>query len=175
MEVLYAPNYNIKGETVLAFGKFDGIHKGHIKLINVLVNEAKKDRRISIIYTFINHPKTVLKNENINLLTSNEEKVKKIEELGVDIIVFENFDINYANIEPEDFVKDILIKKLNVKKVIIGSNSTFGKESKGNVELLKLFSKKYNFEVIEVQLLKENGKVICSSEMRNKIAFGGGN
>jgi len=175
MKVLYAPNYEISGESVISFGKFDGIHKGHIKLINTLVEEAKKENKISIIYTFQNHPKAVLDNIKIKLLINEQTKIEKINSLGVDILIFENFDKDYANITAEEFVKNILKDKLKAKKIVIGSNSTFGKNSEGNVELLKDFSDKYNFDVIEVPLLKENGKTISSSEIRKELALRGGN
>jgi len=175
MRILYGPNYKVKEDTVISFGKFDGIHKGHIKLINTLVDEAKKGNMISVVYTFENHPKSVLKNEDINLLMNNDEKADKINKLGVDVLVFEHFSKDYANITPENFVKDILLGKLNVKKIVIGSNSTFGKDSLGNVELLKSLAKKYGFEVVEIPLVKENGIVISSTEMRKELALRGGN
>jgi len=174
MKVLYAPNYKIEEKCVIAFGKFDGIHKGHVKLINTLVEEAKRENKLSVIYTFQEHPKAVLTNSNFKLLMSDCEKIKKIESLGVDVLVFEKFDKIYANMLPEEFVKNILIEKLNVKKVVIGSNSTFGRNSEGNVDLLRFFANKYKFEVIEVELLKENGHVISSSKIRDELAVGGG-
>jgi len=168
MKVLYAPNYEVKEESVVSFGKFDGLHKGHVELLNTLLKEAKKDDLCSVVYTFINHPKSVLDNVEVKLLMDNEAKINKLESMGVDFLVFEEFSKAYADITPEEFVKDILIDKLNMKKVVIGSNSTFGKSSEGNVELLKVLADKYNFEVVEIPLLKENGRVISSSEIRKQ-------
>lgn len=174
MEVLYGPNYEIKEETVVAFGKFDGIHKGHIKLINTLIEEAQKENKKSIIYTFQSHPKAVLENIDFKLLMDEQMKIDRIKSLGVDIIIFEKFDKNFANITAEEFVKNILIEKLNVKKIIIGSNSTFGKNAEGNVDFLKILSIKYNFGVVEVPLFMENGKVVSSSKIRKELALKGG-
>ena len=175
MKVLYAPNYEVKEESVVAFGKFDGVHKGHVKLINTLVEQAQLENRKSIIYTFQNHPKAVLEDIDFELLMDEKTKIDKLNDLDVDIIIFENFDKNFANITAEEFVKNILIEKLNAKKIVIGSNSTFGKNSEGNVKLLKTLSVKYNFEVIEVPLFMENGKIVSSSEIRKELALRGGN
>lgn len=169
MQVLRSPNYTIQKESVVAFGKFDGVHKGHQKLIKVLCDEAKSDNKISIVYTFSTHPKLIFSEEKIELLTTNDEKEKMIESLGVDVLVFENFNKTFASMSPEKFVKDILIDKLKATKVVMGSNSTFGKESKGNIDVMKNLALKYNFEVIEVELLRENGRIISSTNIRNEL------
>lgn len=168
MQVIRTPNYFMQKESVVAFGKFDGVHKGHQKLIKVLCDEAKKDNKISIVYTFLTHPKLVFSEDKIELLTTNDEKEKLIEKLGVDVLVFQNFNKTFANMSPEKFVKEILIDKLKVTKVVMGSNSTFGKNSKGNIDTMRKLAEKYNFEVVEVKLLVENGKVISSTNIRNE-------
>jgi riboflavin kinase/FMN adenylyltransferase len=169
MQILRAPNYSIQKESVVAFGKFDGIHKGHQKLINVLCNEAKADNKISVVYTFITHPKLIFSEEKIELLTTNDEKEKLIEKLGVDVLVFEKFNKTFANMSPEKFVREVLVKKLCATKVVMGTNSTFGKDSKGNIDTMKMLGAKYGFEVVEVELLKENGKIISSTNIRNEL------
>lgn len=168
MQVIRTPNYFMQKESVVAFGKFDGVHKGHQKLIKVLCDEAKKDNKISIVYTFLTHPKLVFSEDKIELLTTNDEKEKLIEKLGVDVLVFQNFNKTFASMSPEKFVKEILIDKLKVTKVVMGSNSTFGKNSKGNIDTMRKLAEKYNFEVVEVELLVENGKVMSSTNIRNE-------
>ena len=168
MQVIRTANYIMQKESVVAFGKFDGVHKGHQKLIKILCDEAKKDNKLSIVYTFITHPKLVFSEDKIELLTTNEEKEKMIEKLGVDFLIFEKFNKTFASMSPEKFVKEILINKLKATKVVMGSNSSFGKDSKGNIDTMKSLALKYNFEVVEVELLKENGKVISSTNIRNE-------
>jgi len=168
MQVIRTPNYLMQKESVVAFGKFDGVHKGHQKLIKVLCDEAKKDNKLSIVYTFLTHPKLVFSEDKIELLTTNDEKEKLIEKLGVDVLVFQNFSKTFASMSPEKFVKEILIDKLKMTKVIMGSNSTFGKNSKGNIDTMRKLAEKYDFEVMEVELLVENGKVISSTDIRNQ-------
>lgn len=168
MQVIRTPNYSMTKESVVAFGKFDGIHKGHQKLIKILCDESKKDDRLSIVYTFLTHPKLVFSEDTIEILTTNDEKEKIIENLGVDVLIFQKFNKTFASMTPEKFVKEILIDKLKAKKVVMGSNSTFGKNSKGNIDTMRKLSMKHNFEVIEVELLKEKGKVISSTNIRNE-------
>lgn len=168
MQVLRSPNYVIEKDSVVAFGKFDGVHKGHQKLLKILCEEAKRENKISIVYTFHTHPKLVFSEDKIELLTTNEEKEKIIENLGVDILVFENFNKTFANMSPEKFVKEILIGKLKATKIVMGSNSTFGKNSKGNIETMRELTNKYNIELVEVELLKECGRVVSSTNIRNE-------
>lgn len=169
MQILHSPDYSIQKKSVVAFGKFDGIHKGHQKLINILCEEAKADNKISVVYTFATHPKLIFSEEKIELLTTNNEKEKMIEKLGVDVLVFEKFNKTFANMSPEKFVREVLIKKLSATKVVMGTNSTFGKNSRGNIDMMRKFGDKYGFEVIEVELLKENGKVVSSTNIRNEL------
>jgi len=168
MEVLYGPNFNIDSKTAVAIGKFDGLHLGHIKIINTLVETSNKLGLKSIVYTFDKNPKLVLNREKFTPLMSNEEKNKALEKFDIDYLIYEKFDNNFAGLSPEEFVKNILVKKLNTKAVIIGENSTFGKNRVGNVALMKELGKKYGFQVVVVDLLKENGEVISSSKIREK-------
>ena len=169
MEVLYGPDFNIDEKAAIAIGKFDGLHLGHIKIIETLVATSSKLGVKSIIYTFDRNPKLVLNHEKFIPLMSNEEKSKALEKFNIDYLIYEKFDGNFAELSPEEFVRDILVKKLNAKAVIIGENSTFGKDRVGNVTLMQELGKKYGFQVVVVELLKENGEVISSTKIREKI------
>jgi riboflavin kinase/FMN adenylyltransferase len=168
MEILYGPNFNIDSETAVAIGKFDGIHLGHKKIIQTLSEVSRNMNLKNVVYTFDKNPKLVLNHEKFTPLMTNEEKSKALEKLNIDYLVYENFDNNFASLLPEEFVKDILVKKLNVKAVIIGENSTFGKDRSGTAKLMKELGKKYGFQVFVVELLKENGEVISSTKLREK-------
>ena len=134
-----------------------------------MCDEAKSENKISIVYTFLTHPKLIFSEDKIELLTTNAEKEKLIEKLGVDVLIFEKFNKTFASMSPEKFVKEILIDKLKATKVVMGSNSTFGKNSKGNINTMKELAEKYGFEVVEVELLCDNGKVISSTNLRNEL------
>ena len=168
MEILYGPSFNISYETAVTIGKFDGLHLGHIKVIQTLIEVSKDMKLKSVVYTFDKNPKLILNHEKFTSLMTNKEKSNALESLNIDYLIYEKFDINFANLLPEEFVKEVLVKKLKVKAVIIGENSTFGKDRIGTVELMKEFGKKYGFQVFVVELLKQNGEVISSTRLREK-------
>ena len=145
MNVLYGPDFCIKENTAVAIGKFDGLHIGHKKVIEELMYYSKLNNFKSVIYTFEKNPKLVLNQDNFIPLMTNEEKTKAFEKFGIDYLIYEKFDEKFAKLEPEKFVKDVLVDKLSVKLVIMGTNSTFGKNRNGN---LKTFG--------NIKLLKSN-------------------
>ena len=169
MEIFYGSEIELNDDSVVAFGKFDGIHEGHRLLIRELCETAKEHGLKSVIYTFDRNPKEVLSGEHILCLTSVEEKNEKLKRLGVDVVVYERFDEKFAQISPEEFVKEILLKKLSMKGVVMGSNSTFGKDGVGDISLMKKFGEKYGFSVKEVELLHNEGIVLSSTNIRRGI------
>ena len=169
MEIFYGPDFQINENCVVAFGKFDGIHEGHRLLIRKLCEVAKEQGLKSVVYTFDRNPREVLGDIAIQRLISIEEKNSKLEELGVDIVIYERFDEEFSQMLPEEFVREILLNKLSMKAIVMGSNSTFGKNGFGNISLMKEFGEKYNFEVNEVELLYNEGILVCSSNVRRGI------
>ena len=171
MEILYGPNFNIDSGTAVAIGKFDGVHLGHRKIIQTLSEVSRNMKLKNVVYTFDKNPKLVLNNEKFTPRMTNEEKSKALEKFDIDYLIYEKFDSNFSNLLPEEFVRDILVKKLNVKAVIIGENSTFGKDRGGNINLMKELGKKYDFQVFVVELLKKNGEVISSTRLRENSSL----
>ena len=168
MEILYGPSFNIDTKTAVAIGKFDGIHLGHKKIIQTLTDVSKEIGLKTVVYTFDKNPKLVLNHEKFTPLMTNDEKSRALEKFNIDYLIYENFNENFADLLPEEFVKEVLVKKLNTKAVVIGENSTFGKDRSGTVQLMKELGKKYDFQVFVVELLKENGEVISSTKIREK-------
>ena len=169
MQILYGPDFNINVPTVVTIGKFDGLHSGHLKVIRKLLDVSREYGLSSVVYTFNINPKLVLKKDIFVPLMTNEEKSKEIALLGVDYLVYEDFNIEFADMLPEEFVKNILLDKLNARVIIMGENSTFGKDGKGNVKLMKRLGDKYGFKVEVVELLKERGEVISSTRLREYV------
>lgn len=168
MEILYGHDFYIKEPTIITIGKFDGLHNGHRKIINAVLYKANELNLKSVVYTFSTNPKNVLYNEKITPLISNEEKSRIIEEMGIDYLVYEDFNLSFSSMTPEEFVKNILIDRLNVKEIVMGENSTFGKDKSGDIYAMKKLAKKYGFNLTIVGLLKENGEVISSTLIRSK-------
>lgn len=158
--------------TVVTIGNFDGIHKGHIKLIKEAVKEAKTKNYKSVVFTFKNHPMRYFRADSIKHIITNEEKVKIFEDLGVDIVFMIPFDEYMTKISATDFVKTILHEKLKCKMVIVGHDFTFARNKEGNASLLESLGKKYNMKVKVIEPIKIKGRRVSSSYIRNLINDG---
>ena len=145
------------GKSVITIGKFDGIHKGHEVLINKTIEYSKKEKLTSIVFTFKNSPVSYFSNIITREIITEVEKMKKFKSLGVDMVIDIPFDKHMANISAEDFVKKILIDKLNVKKLIIGHDFAFARNREGNPSVLKILGKKYGFIKCCVRTYYYNG------------------
>lgn len=158
--------------TVVTIGNFDGIHKGHIKLIKEAVKEAKTKNYKSVVFTFENHPMRYFRADSIKHIITNEEKVKIFENLGVDIVFMIPFDEYMTKISATDFVKTILHEKLKCKMVIVGHDFTFARNKEGNANLLESLGKNYNMKVKVIEPIKIKGRRVSSSYIRNLINDG---
>lgn len=158
-------------QTVVCLGKFDGIHKGHQLLIEHMLS-YKKQGYLTTLFTFALHPSNLFSDKEVHLIDTKEEKHRKLEELGVDIVVEYPFTEETATMSPENFIKEILIKKLDAKVVIVGKDFRFGHQRKGNVSLLRKYAQEYGYEVIVFDKLKIDHKVVSSTRIREEIAKG---
>ncbi len=159
--------------TVLTIGNFDGVHLGHQKIFLKVIERAREIKGTSMVMTFEPHPIKVLSPErDIKLLTPFEEKVKLIENTGIDVLLCIMFDRKFANLLPDEFIEEILVNKINAKEIIVGSNYTFGRGKKGNVDILRRRSKKYGFDVKVVRYVKVNGIIVSSSSVRSFLMKG---
>lgn len=159
--------------SVIAFGNFDGVHKGHQELIRRTVNSAVSTNLKSVIFTFSNHPKNILAGKGVvkNIQTF-EEKIEAIQELGIDYIVTVPFDEEIRYMEPEDFIIEILMKKLNMKEAFCGFNYSFGKNGSGTPEtLMKVgFDQGYGIHIVEPFMVE--GEIVSSTLIRKYISEG---
>ena len=117
-------------KSVVTIGKFDGIHKGHTVLIEKAVDLAKKENLKSIVFTFKNNPISYFSNILTREIITEDEKMDKLKSLGVDVVIDIPFNKEMANISAENFVKEILVDKLGVKKLIIGHDFALQKIEK---------------------------------------------
>ncbi|MDB0440720.1 bifunctional riboflavin kinase/FAD synthetase [Clostridioides difficile] len=162
---------NIK-ESVITIGNFDGIHKGHQVLIKKAVEYAKKENIQSIVFTFANHPVNYFRPNSTKNIISNEDKIKLLEELGIDIVVIIPFDEYMTKIPAKDFVEEILVKKLKAKKIVIGHDFTFARAKEGNVNLLKSLEDEFGFEVEIIKPIKINDVRVSSTYIRSLVSQG---
>lgn len=159
-------------KSVVTIGNFDGIHNGHRVLIENTVNYAKKHDIKSIVFTFSNHPINYFKPNSIKNILTNDEKLNLFKNMGVDIVLNIKFDDYMTNIEPYFFVRDILYKKLNAKKIIIGYDFRFGKNKQGSHNTLLDLSKEFGFLVDVVDEIEIDKKRISSTYIRTLIEDG---
>lgn len=175
MEVIYGSLKKAfqQNEVACALGFFDGIHIGHQNLISVLKQKSKELKLKSMIFTFERHPLTVLNNEKApKLITDNAAKVHFFNELGVDIVNFNKVDKEFLSINPEAFLQDILVDRLNVKAVISGFNFKFGFQGKGDSELLGDFCLRKGLQVNIVEPVCIDGIIVSSTVIRDFISKG---
>jgi len=133
---------------VVSLGTFDGVHLGHQVIIKRLLGRSKEKNRMGLVVTYEPHPQSVVAPQNApQVLTTLEEKLYFLEKLGVDQTLVINFDKKLSQLKPEDFLEQILVKKLNVGEIIVGHDHAFGKNRSGKIEVLAQASKRYNFEL----------------------------
>lgn len=160
-------------QTVVTIGTFDGVHIGHQKIIKRLINTGKTEGLQSVILTFFPHPRMVLqKDSNIKLINTINERHDILDDLGLDCLVVKKFTHEFSRLSAEDFVKDILVEKLNAKKVIIGYDHRFGRNRNADINDLKTFGDTYGFEVEEISAQDINDVAVSSTKIRTAITEG---
>ena len=159
----------------LAIGNFDGIHLGHQKIISSLVNEAKKHKKPSAILSFDPHPRQFFSRElDRYQILSNEEKQKIFSELGIEYFFCLKFDEHVSNLSPTEFINKIIVNKLKVEKLVVGYDFHFGKNRKGDTNLLLDHGKIHGFSVHIVKPIydKKTKDLYSSTAIRNGIRNG---
>lgn len=158
---------------VISLGMYDGVHRGHEKIIHTLKRIAEEKNYSSGIFSFWPHPRRVINPEyELKLLTDIEEKIEILEKKGLDFLFLQKFDENFKNLDAEDFVEQILVNKINVKHVIIGKNHCFGKDRGGDFSLLEKLGKRCGFVVEELDLILLEGQNISSTKIREALQSG---
>lgn len=165
--------FNSTKKTIVTIGTFDGVHIGHQKIIEKLIQETKKADCESLILTFFPHPRMVLNgSSSIKLLNTINEKSSLLEKMGLDNLVVHPFDKKFSNLSAEEFVKTILVDSFNIKKIIIGYDHRFGNNRAANIDDLISFGKKYAFEVEQISAQEIDSVSVSSTKIRDAITDG---
>lgn len=175
MEIIHGKNICFRAEKPVGvgLGNFDGLHIGHMALINTVVSESKLHGLHSMIYTFMKHPENILRKKLFTpLITDVDKKVELLEQTQLDFLYFDEFDENYSRMRAEVFVKDILVDKLNIRLAVCGFNYRFGYQGEGDTELLRQLGRRYNFKVIIIPPIKVDNIVISSTVVRERVEQG---
>ncbi|MBE5906694.1 MAG: bifunctional riboflavin kinase/FAD synthetase [Lachnospiraceae bacterium] len=164
-------NIEIKEDTVITLGKFDGLHKGHRFLMEGLRMEKHKHHLKSVVFTFSTFPRDEIENKKHAVLLTLKEKETLFEKAGVDYVVEYPFTKDVRMMEPEEFV-EMLVKRLHVKIFVIGTDFFFGYQKRGNYQLLQKLSEKYDYKVVIITKKQVDGVDISSTRIRELIANG---
>jgi riboflavin kinase/FMN adenylyltransferase len=166
-------SFDLPSETGIGLGNFDGLHIGHMALINTLIHESRFNALSPIVFTFVKHPDHILRKTLYQpLITSGEYKAELLSKLDIDYLYLQAFDEDFSRILPEDFIEEILLEKLHAKLVVVGFNYHFGYKGRGDTELLKKYGEKFGFRVIVVPPVQVNSETVSSTLIRHHIQKG---
>lgn len=156
--------------TAIALGFFDGLHTGHRNVISVAV-KAKEQGLMPVCFTFAKSPKSILSGNTVNGLMTDDEKIKTLEELGIEKVYEADFN-KIRNITANEFFEDILLRTLKAKKLSCGFNYRFGKNGEGDINQLEKLCIKYSVELEIIPPEKIGGQLVSSTLIRNLIKSG---
>ena len=160
------------GETVVAFGMFDGVHEGHARLMRTANELAALHDLTSVVYTFSSHPMATFAPDRVPpQLETRSEKVRTIAQLGVDVAVLRPFDRAYAALSPEEFVRSFA-EALHPRHVVIGFNYSFGCKGAGKAEDMIRLGKAFGFETHVVPEVQIGGLPVSSTRIRAAVGEG---
>ena len=166
-------SFSSEEKTFVTIGTFDGVHFGHQKIIEKLVSEAKKSKKKSVLLTFFPHPRMVLqKDASIELINTIEERATLLKKTGLDYLIIHPFSKEFSRTTALEFVRDVLVNKLNISKLIIGYDHHFGKNREGNITQLTEYSHLYNFEVEEIPAQDIDDVSVSSTKIRHALHSG---
>jgi len=163
----------LRGPLFLAIGVFDGAHRGHQAVISTSADHARAANGTPVVVTFDPHPEKILRPERApHLLTATQHKIALIRNLGVGHLLVVRFDKHFAATEPEDFVQQLVLHSKPLREICVGHEWSFGKNRRGNLDLLKKLGEKLNFQVVGVSPVRTNGEVVSSTAIRQAIEKG---
>ena len=166
-------SYKKTNPSVITIGTFDGVHLGHKAILTQLVNAAKKDNQASILLTFFPHPRMVLqKKSSLRLINTIKERSEIIEQTGVSNLIIHPFTKEFSRLTALEFVRDILVNQLHIKKIIIGYDHRFGRNRTATIKDLIEFGKIYDFEVVEITAQQLQNVAISSTKIRKALEEG---
>ncbi len=163
---------NQEKHTAVTLGKFDGIHKGHRKLLTLLGKLAEEEQLEKAVFTFNISPQARISHRKYRTLLTNEERRAMLEEMGMDLLVECRFNDAMRNMEAENFIRKIIVEGLKAKVVVAGTDFCFGKDRRGNGEMLLKMGKELGFETYILEKETADGHEISSTYIREKLEAG---
>jgi len=165
--------FHSESKTVVTLGTFDGVHLGHRSILEKVITSSKTLHAESLLLTFFPHPRMVLQQDSdIKLLNTIDEKSYLLKEFGIDNLIIHPFDQTFSRLTAEEFVKNILVDKFNIGKIIIGYDHRFGRNRTATIEDLIRFGQEYGFEVEQISAQEIDDVSISSTKIRNALDEG---
>ena len=159
-----------KTDSVVTIGTFDGVHIGHQKIIKRLVTIAQEEGLQAVVLSFFPHPRMVLqKDTNIKLINTIDEKSQLLENFGIDHLVIKKFTKDFSRLGALEFVRDILVNKLQVKHIIVGYDHRFGRNRNANIDDLREYGDVYGFKITEITAQEIDEVAVSSTKIRKAL------
>jgi len=163
----------LPGPLFLAIGVFDGVHLGHQAVISTSAGHAQAVHGTPVVVTFDPHPEKILRPDKApHLITATPHKVALIRTLGVQHLLIISFDKNFAATEPEDFVQQLVQHSKPLREICVGHEWSFGRNRRGNLELLKKLGAQFHFNVVGIPPVAVNGEIVSSTTIRRALEAG---
>jgi riboflavin kinase/FMN adenylyltransferase len=167
------PEFKSTKKTILTLGTFDGVHFGHKKILERIIQNTQNNEFESLVLTFFPHPRMVLQDKSeIKLLNTIAEKIDLLEKIGVENLVIHPFDESFSRLTAEEFVSTILVDQFHIHKIIIGHDHRFGRNRTANIDDLIRFGQKYGFEVEQITVQEINDISVSSTKIRKALLEG---
>ena len=163
--------FYIEEATAVAIGKFDGFHRGHQTLLQKM-QEQKKKGLATVIFTFVPSPAAFFSTEIMKELTTLEEKRKIFEKAGIDYLIEFPFVQETADMEPEAYIKEVLVERIHAKCVVAGEDVSFGRRGSGNAKLLLDKSEELSYDVVLIDKVQYEGREVSSTFVREEVTKG---
>lgn len=159
---------------VVTIGTFDGVHLGHQKVIDSLRSIAAEMGGETVLFTFYPHPRLVVNpnDDSLRLLTSLNEKIKKLEAVGVDHLVVFPFTPSFARLSYEEFVRSVLVGQMHVHTLVVGHDHRFGHNREGGYERIKALADSLYFSVLRIEALSVENIDVSSTKIRDSLLNG---
>lgn len=164
--------FELDRPSAVTLGKFDGVHRGHQKLISIVKQKAEEAELLSVLFTFDGIPLSICPQKHQHFITTNEERRKICEDLNLDVEIEYPFTTDFMNMEPERFIADIIVKQMKAKVVVVGTDFCFGKDRAGNAEMLLEKGPEYGFDTVIVEKERYQEREISSTYVREELRLG---
>lgn len=173
LTVQHTPEFRIEQPCILTIGTFDGVHLGHRRILSRLSELKAQTGLITVVLTFEPHPRKVLfPKDDIRLITTVDEKLQLLESSDVDVTVVYPFSRAFSMLDTNEYIEDVLCRKLNMRHLVIGYDHRFGRDRRGDIHSLREYSARLGYTVEEISAHDIDQIVVSSSKIRKALEEG---